>query len=162
MRDRGRHNQSKAKTLMVLYEQEVVIRAQKPHYEYWNGFSYVSGMTARDIHWRSGVPLATLVRSLGRWQMWELIEGFPVLASGSRDLDSRQAFANLQDRPIWAYRISEKGISWLRNYAHGGLNLGRFESEMLAFRAENPDKQLKTLEDALEFFRASAGVTKTD
>lgn len=156
-RDRGKHNESKCKVLMVLYEQEASVKADKPHFSHWNGMMYAPCMTVRDIHWRSGVPLATLTRSLGKWLEWGMIEGLPVLARGNGNMESRQALSNIMDHPAWAYRITDKGVSWLRNYAQESLNIGRFKQEIFAFRELNPNEQPMTEDERIKRMAEMAG-----
>ena len=139
--DRGKHNEVKCKTLMALYWNKVSMDQERQQRAYNCGFnSCEPGMTLDDIHEEVGVLISTLRRSLTKWVEWGLIKRFPVVDDSGR-LD-------------WAYQVSDKGESWLRNYASEHLNMNRFRNEIRNWQAKcQEEKERRASEALLEFQR---------
>lgn len=87
----GRHNANKTKTLIIL-----------------NHFNKQS-LTAKEIHYYSGVPLLYLRQRLTFWYRIRYVD---------RQLAERAG------RPCWSYRIDERGTKFLNNRVpHDKLDL---------------------------------------
>ncbi|MBA7647904.1 hypothetical protein ES703_55683 [subsurface metagenome] len=104
---RGVHNAAKTKVLMVLYDREL----QK-------GVS--TGLTARQLHFESGVNYDTLRSRLGKWHGWGYV--------------SRRGKDDGAGRATWYYYLAARGKRFLEDRVPRDV-LKRYESEIRAFRS---------------------------
>ncbi len=109
---KGVHNAVKTKVLMVLYDREL----QK-------GIS--TGLTARQLHFESGVNYDTLRSELGKWHSWGYV--------------SRRGKDDGQGRAIWHYYLAARGKHFLENRVPAKV-LKRYQSELQAWWRSRGDK----------------------
>ncbi len=159
-RDHGKHNESKAKTLLALYNNKINVQMGREQKSYQCGAGhYEPGMTPHDIYEDTGVTIGTLRRSLPKWCNWGLMIRFPVAEIGQGDAHSRQWKANTGERLAWAYQISDKGEGWLKHYASEHLNVNRFVEEIKNWQIRRKE-ELK--ERVCEISRGLSGIADSE
>ncbi|MDD5093084.1 MAG: hypothetical protein PHV74_01700 [Dehalococcoidia bacterium] len=128
MRKLGKFNESKAKTLLVVKENETSNLRRYP----W-GDKKVNVLTIDDVHELSGVSIQTLRKLMPRWHNWGLLARIPVAAT-QQPRGRVKTCRCFRERPVWGYFSTKKGSSWLEFYARDYLDVRRFEAEIKDWR----------------------------
>jgi len=110
---RGKHNASKAKTFIVLYDAM-----------FTQGITI--GFSVGQLYLLSGVPYGTLKSSLGRWHSWQYV--------------SRRAREGDNGRPIFTYWLGARGKHFVENRIPPD-KLKQYITEIKAFRAKQEESE---------------------
>lgn len=109
--DPGRWNEAKGKTLLFLF-----LRTQK------HGTEKEAAIGIAAIHKLTGVPYRTLLTSCPKWHRWGYIKRFQNTTLSASGINN--------NRRVYHYTISDKGIRLLLEWARFYLPLDRYQAEM--------------------------------